>query len=147
MIDIMDSKHTTQEISNTHNCISAFDEWLLKKSRLERGQKILLSLDGNYFNVDEDDASMKTKENLLDELILCSAAIDCSIDNLKSKSMMKKTSMKSSLRKFLIQQGYSFDGIDIDKEVYEKFSEHAKDLIFEMVREKVFRFLEYHVII
>lgn len=136
----MDSKHTTQETSNVHNCMSAFDEWLLKKNRLERGQKILSSLDANYFNIDDNNASMKTKEDLLDELILCSVAIDCSIDNLKSKNMMKKISMKSSLRKFLIQQGYSFDGIDIDKEVYEKFSDHAKDVIFEMVRKSCFFF-------
>lgn len=115
---------------------SGFNAWLLKKGRLERGQKVLASLieTNNYFNDATDEGistNCKTKDDLLDDLILCAVAIDCSIDNLQSKSAdNSKKSMKASLRKWLIQQCYSFDDITVPEEKFVKFSENAQDMLF-----------------
>ena len=132
----MDSKYAPHE-----PCCSVFDQWLIRKGRLERGQKVLSTLQANYFNTKEADdeegvGATKSKQELLRELIICSVAIDCSLDSLQGKvgTTTKKASMKASLRKWLIKHHYSFEDIPIQKEMYGKFSENGKEFMFVTVR-------------
>jgi len=124
----MDSKHDSRK---------QLQLWQLRKTRLERGQKVLSTLNETYFNVDEM-TSTQSKAHLIDKLILCSIAIDCSLDTLNTQATIisnTKTSMKSSLRKWLIQHNYAFDNVVVNNKDYERISEDEREGMFVEVSE------------
>ena len=122
---------------------SEFDRWLLRKDGFEKGRKILFGLSASNFFLGQcpnEDSDQSKKYDKLDDLILASVAIDCSMNNLgdvndSSVSVDdKKKSMKSSLRSWLIQGRFTFDNLPVQREIYDNFSNDAKELLFQLVR-------------
>jgi len=88
------NQHSTDKVGEDD-----FQNWVLTKDRLDRGIHILSSLNMNNI------PSLK-----LSDIFLACVSIDCSLEILQHKKSCKR-SMKKSLRKWLIENNYSFDGL------------------------------------
>ena len=128
---------------NSQQQWSEFDRWLIRKDRFERGRRILFGLSPSIVFLEQcpnEDLDQSKKYDTLDDLILASVAIDCSMNNLEDCNGSsfsvddKKKSMKSSLRTWLIQGRFTFDNLPVQREIYDNFSDDAKELMFQLVR-------------
>mmetsp|Transcript_41135 Transcript_41135/g.124260 ORF Transcript_41135/g.124260 Transcript_41135/m.124260 type:complete len:127 (-) Transcript_41135:3100-3480(-) len=104
---------------------NAFAHWLAKKNRLDRGLKLLHSINPDRLDDDTDEG-----RSLFAQLTLAAVAIDCSMNILNSGQGDTKT-MKRAFRSWVIHN-HTFCDVMLDRAVYNKFSDGHKTMFTEV---------------
>lgn len=118
---------TTQTETQRVRVPPAFDQWILKKDRLDRGCTILSKLGADDLSVRTDD---EKSENLGDFILAC-ATIDVSLQ--RNESLRKDRSMKRALFTWLTTN-YTYSDLLVEQKIYQQFSHDAKNMMFVEVR-------------
>ena len=106
-----------------HGRSDAFDQWVVRKDLLERGQNILESLVGMEQLEENDEGGRRFMKDITKAVV----AIECAIAQITGNSMR--------IRPFFfkwLKQNCAYSNVVIDDEVYQKISEEGKLFISEV---------------